>query len=419
MSEIEVVQNPFDTAPAATRGGADGAGARAVQARESAEVMALAMMAKRFPRDVIRATDRIRNSFTRQTLAEKAQYQYSRGGSDVVGPSIRAAEAMAQSWGNVSSGWREIGRYVGPDGVGVSEVEAFCVDHETNNREVIQFFVRHWRDTKHGGYRLKDERDIYELCANQAARRKRACILAQIPGDVTEMAMEQASATLRAKADTSPEGIKRLLDTFAGEFGVTKEQIERRIQRRIESIQPAQVVGLKRVYVSLRDEMSTVADWFEPVEVPPAANDAQGEGAGAGAAAPAASATDKAKAALRARARPPAASAPAPAADGQDAAAATPAPTPAPAPARPMAPPPQARHGFDADAFAEQMQRAADKGDADTLDALGEQLHDVLDEDLRATLSDMHERLRAGLDQPQRQQQPAASVPQPRRRAVP
>ena len=40
-------------------------------------------------------------------------------------------------------------------------------------------------------------------------------------------------------------------------------------------------------------------------------------------------------------------------------------------------------------------------------------------EDLRATLTDMHERLRAGLDQPPRQQQPAAPVPQPRRRAVP
>ncbi|NML16976.1 hypothetical protein [Azohydromonas caseinilytica] len=418
MSDIEVVQNPFDTAPAGARAVADGAGARAVQTRESAEVMALAMMAKRFPRDVLRATDRIRNAFTRQTLAEKAQYQYSRGGTDVVGPSIRAAEACAQQWGALSSGWREIGRHVGPDGVGVSEIEAFCLDHESNNREVIQFFVRHWRDTKHGGYRLKDERDIYELCANQAARRKRACILAQIPGDVIEMAMEQASATLRAKADTSPEGIKRLLDTFVGEFGVTKEQIERRIQRRIDSIQPAQVVGLKRIYVSLRDEMSTPADWFEPVEVSLAANDAQGEG-GAGAAAQAPTAADKAKAMLRERARPPAAPAPAPAAEGEgQEAAVTPAAAP-PAPARAMAPPPQARRGFDADAFAEQMQRAADKGDAETLDALGEQLRDVLDDDLRATLTDMHARLRADLGQPPRQQPPAAPVPPPRRRAAP
>jgi hypothetical protein len=257
----EIVENPFAVGrPAGAV--AESVGSRTMQARENTEVMALAMMAKRFPRDVIAAVDRIKNAFTRVTLAEKAQYQFARGGTDIVGPSIRAAEAMAQQWHNMSSGWRELSRTVGPDGVGVSEVEAFCVDYESTSRESIQFVVRHWRDTRGGGYKLKDERDIYELCANQAARRKRACILAQIPGDVTEMAMDQASVTLKAKADVTPDGIKRLADAFAG-LGVTKEQIEKRIQRRIEAIQPAQVVLLKRIYASLRDEMSTVGDWFE------------------------------------------------------------------------------------------------------------------------------------------------------------
>jgi hypothetical protein len=103
------------------------------------------------------------------------------------------------------------------------------------------------------------------------------------------MAMDQASVTLKAKADVTPEGIKKLLETFA-EFGVTKEQIEKRIQRRIESIQPAQVVGMKRIYVSLRDEMSTVADWFEVSPEPPASGgiDAVKEAAAAAAAAKAA-----------------------------------------------------------------------------------------------------------------------------------
>jgi hypothetical protein len=76
-----------------------------------------------------------------------------------------------------------------------------------------------------------------------------------------------------------------------------------------------------------------------------------------------------------------------------------------------MAPVPQTRRGFDADAFAQQMQHAADRRDADTLDALGEQLRDVLDEDLRATLTDMYERLRAGLAQPQPRQPEAPQRP--------
>jgi hypothetical protein len=255
----EIVESPF-----ASRAGqvAEGAGSRQLQARENTEVMAMAMMAKRFPRDQVAACDRIRNAFTRVTLAEKAQFQFARGGSDIVGPSIRAAEAMAQQWGNMANGWREVSRSVGPDGVGVSEVETFSVDYESTNRESIQFVVRHWRDTKKGGYALKDERDIYELCANQAQRRKRACILAQIPGDVVEMAMDQASVTLKTSADTTPEAMRKMVDAF-GAFGVTREQIEKRIQRRLDSIQPAQVVALKRIFVSLRDEMSTAADWFD------------------------------------------------------------------------------------------------------------------------------------------------------------
>lgn len=264
----DVVESPFARMqPAVTMS----TGSMQLQARENTEVMALAAMAKRFPRNEIAACDKIRNAFTRVSLAEMSQYQFSRGGQDIKGPSIRSAEAIAQQWGNMSSGWREVSRFVGPDGVGMSEVEAYCVDYESVNRESIQFVVRHWRDTKKGGYALKDEREIYELCANQANRRKRACILAQVPGDVIEMAMNQAAVTLQTSADTSPEAMAKMVAAFA-DFGVTKAHIEAKIQRRLDAIQPAQVVTLKRIYVSLRDEMSTAADWFEmtAASAPPA-----------------------------------------------------------------------------------------------------------------------------------------------------
>ena len=56
--------------------------------------------------------------------------------------------------------------------------------------------------------------------------------------------------------------LSELLAAFEA-FGVTKEQIEKRIQCRIEAIRPAQVVNMKKVYASLRDGMSAPADWFE------------------------------------------------------------------------------------------------------------------------------------------------------------
>lgn len=255
----DLVASPFGRAAVATQ---QTAGARQSQSRELAETQTKYLMAQQFPRDVVANTDRILNAFTRPTLAEKAQYQFARGGSDIVGPSIRAAEAIAQQWGNLEQGFRELSRGIDVDGVPFSEVEAYCVDLEARTGKRLQFIVRHWRDTKKGGYALKDERDIYELVANQAQRRVRACILSTIPGDVTEAAMAQAEKTLTTKADTSPEAMAKMLEAFAP-FGVTKEHIEKRIQRRLDAIRPAQVVTLKRIYASLRDDMSEPKDWFE------------------------------------------------------------------------------------------------------------------------------------------------------------
>jgi hypothetical protein len=265
----EVVESPF--AARAVVAPHDSAGSRQNQSRELAETQTKYLMAERFPRDEVAAMDRILNAFSRPTLAEKAAYQFARGGSDIAGPSIRAAEAIAQQWGNMDSGWRELQRGVDAGGVPFSEVEAFCVDLQSRNSKRLQFIVRHWRDTKSGGYKLKDERDIYELCANQAQRRLRACILASVPGDVTEAAMQQADVTLKAKADTSPEAMQKMVEAFAP-YGVTKELIEKRIQRRLDAIQPAQVVSLKRIYASLRDDMSAPKDWFDMADAePPAA----------------------------------------------------------------------------------------------------------------------------------------------------
>jgi hypothetical protein len=259
MSETTelIVVNPFGSrAPVET------AGARQGQSRELAEMQTKYLMAQQFPRDERACMDKILNAFTRPSLAEKAQYQFARGGSDIIGPSIRSAETIAQGWGNMEFGFREISRGIGPDGVPFSEVEAFARDLESRTQRPATFIVKHWRDTKSGGYKLKDERDIYELISNQAQRRVRACILALVPGDVVEAAMKQADVTLKTTADTSAEAMQKMVKAFEP-WGVTKELLEKRIQRRIDAIQPAQVVALKRIYASLRDDMSAPSDWFE------------------------------------------------------------------------------------------------------------------------------------------------------------
>jgi hypothetical protein len=252
--------NPFQNASVVARPNNANAMGDAEQHRAVAETQAGMIIAKRFPRDQVQAMDHILQACTRPTLAESALYSYSRGGADITGPSIRLAEAIAQSWGNIQFGIRELSQQNGE-----STVEAFAWDIETNTRQVKVFQVPHTRYTKKGSYRLEDPRDIYEMVANQGARRLRACILGVIPGDVIETAVKQCETTLTIKAEVTPERLQSLLEKFAS-YKVTKEMIEKRIQRRLDAMTPALLVQLGKIYNSLKDGMSVAADWFEPGE---------------------------------------------------------------------------------------------------------------------------------------------------------
>lgn len=255
MMMNNTISNPFGSREQANAGNSLVA---VEQERAIQEVQASLVIAKKFPRDSIAAMDKILQACTRETLADSALYSYNRGGTEVTGPSIRLAEAMAQNWGNIQFGIRELEQRNN-----ASIVEAFAWDVETNVRQVKTFTVPHVRDTKKGRKVLTDSRDIYEMVANQGSRRLRACILGVIPGDVTEAAVRQCEITQSSTVDVSPENIKKLLGTFLTEFSVTQAQIEKRIQRRIESIRPAQFLQLRKIYQSLRDGMSGIEDWFE------------------------------------------------------------------------------------------------------------------------------------------------------------
>ena len=246
-------------APVATRPSVEALTAVA-SSREVAEAQGAIAVAKRFPRNEIEAVDRILVACQRPALAEGAMYTYAKGGTDITGPSIRLAETMIRLWGNASYGIREL-----ENRNGESVIEAFAIDLETNVRQVKVFTVKHERNTKKGTYKLEDSRDIYENLANFGARRLRACILGLIPGDIIEAAVAQCEQTLKAKADTSPEALKKLVDAFET-YKVTKEQIEKRIQRRLDTITPAQIVQLRKIYNSLKDGMSSPADWFEAAQ---------------------------------------------------------------------------------------------------------------------------------------------------------
>lgn len=257
VTESAVVANPFGNNALQTR--QDVATAQVVS-HEVAELQAQIYLAKQFPRNETLATDKILNNCQRESLAAVAVYSYVRGGTDISGPSIRLAEEIARNWGNLECGWQEMERDKDS-----SKIRAFAWDKESNILKKIDFVVPHFRTTRNGTKRITDERDLYELLANQAARRMRNCILALIPGDVIEAAVEQCHKTMVTTCDINPESLRKLVQAFE-EFNVTKKQIEKRIQRHLESITPAQFVRMREIYTSLRDGMSEPSDWFDPEE---------------------------------------------------------------------------------------------------------------------------------------------------------
>lgn len=230
----------------------------AVSQREMAEVQASIAIAKKFPRDTRTAVDKILIACQRKSLAAVAVYQYARGGTHIEGPSIRLAETMAREWGNLQFGVRELDQSKGE-----STVEAYCYDMENNVRCSKVFRVPHVRYSSKGTTTLSDPRDIYETIANNGARRLRACILSVIPGDVVDAAVEECNRTLEQNEDVTPEGIKKMVEAFKAQFGVTKEQLEQRLQRRIDAVTPAQMAGLRKIFNSLKDGMSSAGDWFD------------------------------------------------------------------------------------------------------------------------------------------------------------
>ena len=227
--------------------------------KEAQQVQVAMLAAKKFPRDEIEAYNRIMRSCRRKSLAEQSMYEYPRGVTKVTGPSIRLAEAVAQNWGNMEFGIKVIEQKNSS-----STVEAFAWDLETNTKRSMIFEVKHERKAKGKITKLDDPRDIYEMVANQGARRVRACILAVIPGDVIESAVDECKKTL-VSGNKEPliDRVRKMVGIFEKDFSVTKEMLESYLGCNSDAFSENDFIRLRNVYKSLRAGMSKREDYFE------------------------------------------------------------------------------------------------------------------------------------------------------------
>lgn len=260
FADIEVFNGVPSSAPMSaqqTQVTTDVAAAAADQQRAIAEVQASLIIAQNCPRNELKARERLLIACQRLRLAEGALYSYKRGGAEVTGPSIRLAEAAARYYGNLEYGFREVSRHPGE-----SEVEAYCWDKETNTRVSRRFTVRHVQYSGARATSLKTEREIYEAIASQAQRRVRSAILAIVPGDIIDDAIDACQTTLNAAIRDLPGAIRKMVQCFEGK-GISRAMIEKRFGRKCESLNASNILSLRRIWSSLADNMSKPEEWFD------------------------------------------------------------------------------------------------------------------------------------------------------------
>ncbi|HEX5676757.1 MAG TPA: hypothetical protein VFX91_02190, partial [Alcanivorax sp.] len=170
---------------------------------------------------------------------------------------------LARCWTNIEYGMRELSNKDG-----VTELEAFAWDKETNTTSSQRFTVRHKRDTRNGSYDITDQRDIYELGANNGARRMRARILAILPSDLVQAAEEKCRQTLEGGSQKPmADQVREMTSAFQERFQVTGEMIERLIGKKRGDFLPEDITRLRGVFKSLKDGMAQVSDFFGNPEI--------------------------------------------------------------------------------------------------------------------------------------------------------
>ena len=225
--------------------------------RAIAEAQGKLVVAKRFPRDEVSSYAKAMEACQRPGMASKAFYSFPRAGGKVEGPTIRFAEELARCWGNIDYGIKELSQDDGK-----SEMQAYAWDLETNAQSVQNFTNPHLREVNGKMKALTSQRDIYENNANMATRRLRSRILAILPAWFVEDAIAECKKTL-AGNNSEPliDRVKKMVVQF-GKLGVTQEQIEGRLKRKIDTMTADDLVDYVGIYNAIKQGESKAHEWF-------------------------------------------------------------------------------------------------------------------------------------------------------------
>lgn len=236
------------------------AGQEVERARAIQEVQGAIFMARQLPRDEAFSRKKIMAATQNLLFAERAIYAYPRGGSMIMGPSIRAAETLALNWGNLLTGTKILSQSTEQH---KSELMVYCWDLESNVRAERIFVSSHIREKKSGNEIITSARDIYEKEANDSSRRLRACILAIIPNYITEEFVKNCEKRLLGNEETTlEERITALVNNF-NDIGITEQDLKDKMGVSPEKFVAKNIVFLGHIYNSIKDGFAPASHFFK------------------------------------------------------------------------------------------------------------------------------------------------------------
>lgn len=215
--------------------------------------------AKRFPRNVKKSILDVRDMALRDDdSASKCYYVLPRKAKDgqkkdIVGPSVRLAEIVAKSYGNLRVGTRVMD--IGERDV---TVQAVCHDLETNLAVSVE--VKR-RITYKDGTRYND--DMIFMTANAASSiAYRNAVLRVVPSPIWESVFHEAMEPKKAVGKDISQNTTKALETFI-KMGVSTEQILFRLGRKaVQDVTSQDIVELRGIYTAIQEGTATLDEVF-------------------------------------------------------------------------------------------------------------------------------------------------------------
>jgi hypothetical protein len=269
-----------------------------ISARVRAEIQARTAVALARPRDMMDARDKLLKDARRPGFAWDAEYgadgKFKRGGKEIVGPSIRFAEAAARAMRNL-----DMQVVVLHEDEETRGLDVKVTDLEANTTWSVPVTVPKIVERKDIGRvkpedvlgsRLNSEGQIlYQIKASETdvlmtqnslvSRAVRTCILRHVPGDIIEDAIRECRKTRTDETAKDPDAArKRIVDSFSG-LNVRPSDLATFLDHPVDQCSPAEMEELRGVFVAVRDGIVTWADALrERVAERGKAKDAAGSG---------------------------------------------------------------------------------------------------------------------------------------------